>query len=121
SDKEVYENPEKYYDELITIDLDQLERRLNGPFTPDLMTPVSEMKEVAANNEWPLTVEWGLIGTCTNSSYEDLTRAASIAKQAVDKGLETKASFGINPHSEQVRFTAERDGVLQPLNDLNAV
>ena len=121
SDKEVYENPEKYYDELITIDLDQLEPRLNGPFTPDLMTPVSKMKEVAANNGWPLTVEWGLIGSCTNSSYEDLTRAASIAQQAVDKGLETKASFGINPGSEQVRYTSERDGILKPFEDLNAV
>src|SRR5690554_5896546 len=121
SDKEVYENPEKYYDELIVIDLDKLEPRLNGPFTPDLMTPVSKMKEVAKNNDWPLTVEWGLIGSCTNSSYEDLSRAASIAKQAVDKGLETKASFGINPGSEQVRYTAERDGILQPFNDLDAV
>lgn len=121
SDDEVYENPEKYYDELITIDLDQLEPRLNGPFTPDLMTPVSQMKEIAAKNEWPTTVEWGLIGSCTNSSYEDLSRAASIAKQAVEKGLETKASFGINPGSEQVRYTAERDGILQPFNDLDAV
>lgn len=121
SDKEVYENPEKYYDELIVIDLDKLEPRLNGPFTPDLMTPVSKMKEVAGNNDWPLTVEWGLIGSCTNSSYEDLSRAASIAKQAVDKGLVTKASFGINPGSEQVRYTAERDGILQPFNDLDAV
>jgi aconitate hydratase len=121
SDKEVYENPEKYYDELITIDLDQLEPRLNGPFTPDLMTPVSKMKEIAANNEWPTTVEWGLIGSCTNSSYEDLSRAASIAQQAVDKGLVTKASFGINPGSEQVRFTSERDGILKPFEDLNAV
>jgi len=121
SDNEVYENPEKYYDELITIDLDKLEPRLNGPFTPDLMTPVSKMKEIAKTNEWPTTVEWGLIGSCTNSSYEDLSRAASIAQQAVDKGLETKASFGINPGSEQVRFTAERDGILKPFNDLDAV
>lgn len=121
SDKEVYEAPERFYDQLITIDLDQLEPRLNGPFTPDLMTPVSKMKEIAQTNGWPLTVEWGLIGSCTNSSYEDLSRAASIAKQAVDKGLETKASFGINPGSEQVRYTAERDGILKPFNDLNAV
>ncbi|MBA5628792.1 aconitate hydratase [Moheibacter lacus] len=121
SDNEVYENPEKYYDELITIDLDQLEPRLNGPFTPDLMTPVSKMKEIATKNEWPTTVEWGLIGSCTNSSYEDLSRAASIAQQAVDKGLTTKASFGINPGSEQVRFTADRDGILKPFQDLDAV
>ena len=121
SDDEVYADPEQYYDQLITIDLDKLEPRLNGPFTPDLMTPVSKMKDVAAANEWPMTVEWGLIGSCTNSSYEDLSRAASIARQAVDKGLETKASFGINPGSEQVRYTAERDGILKPFNDLNAV
>lgn len=121
SDKEIYENPELYYDQLITIDLDKLEPRLNGPFTPDLMTPVSKMKEVATVNEWPTTVEWGLIGSCTNSSYEDLSRAASIARQAVEKGLETKASFGINPGSEQVRYTAERDGILKPFNDLDAV
>lgn len=121
SDQEVYDNPEAYYDELITIDLSKLEPRLNGPFTPDLMTPVSKMRETAQLNEWPTTVEWGLIGSCTNSSYEDLSRAASIAKQAVEKGLTTKASFGINPGSEQVRYTAERDGILQPFNDLNAV
>ena len=121
SDDEVYANPEKYYDELITIDLDLLEPRLNGPFTPDLMTPVSKMKEIATKNEWPTTVEWGLIGSCTNSSYEDLSRAASIAQQAVDKGLTTKASFGINPGSEQVRFTADRDGILKPFQDLDAV
>ncbi len=121
SDDEVYANPEAYYDQLIEINLSDLEPRLNGPFTPDLMTPVSKMKDTAVANQWPLTVEWGLIGSCTNSSYEDLTRAASIAKQAVDKGLVTKASFGINPGSEQVRFTADRDGVLKPFEDLNAV
>lgn len=121
SDIDVYNNPQDFYDEIITIDLDKLEPRLNGPFTPDLMTPVSKMKEHAEKNQWPTTVEWGLIGSCTNSSYEDLTRAASIAKQAVEKGLETKASFGINPGSEQVRFTSERDGVLKPFEDLNAV
>lgn len=121
SDKEVYENPEQYYDQLIEINLSELEPRLNGPFTPDLMTPVSKMKELASANEWPTTVEWGLIGSCTNSSYEDLSRAASIARQAVEKGLGTKSSFGINPGSEQVRYTAERDGILKPFNDLNAV
>ena len=121
SDDEVYANPEQYFDQLIEINLSDLEPRLNGPFTPDLMTPVSKMKDTAAANDWPLTVEWGLIGSCTNSSYEDLSRAASIAKQAVEKGLETKASFGINPGSEQVRFTAERDGILKPFNDLDAV
>lgn len=121
SDDEVYANPEAYYDELIEINLSDLEPSLNGPFTPDLRTTLSEMKEVAAANQWPLDVEWGLIGSCTNSSYEDLSRAASIAKQAIDKGLVTKASFGINPGSEVVRYTADRDGLLKTFEDLNAV
>jgi aconitate hydratase len=119
-DAEVYANPEKYFDQVIEIDLDQLSPHVNGPFTPDLATPIAEMREKASKNGWPLKVEWGLIGSCTNSSYEDLSRAASIAKQAVEKGLITKADFGINPGSEQVRFTAERDGLLQPFKDLNA-
>ena len=121
SDDEVYANPENFYDQLIEINLSELEPRLNGPFTPDLMTPVSKMKETAAANGWPLDVEWGLIGSCTNSSYEDLTRAASIAQQAIDKGLEVKSSFGINPGSEVVRYTADRDGLLKTFEDLNAV
>jgi aconitate hydratase len=120
ADAEVYANPEAYFDQVITIDLNTLEPHLNGPFTPDLATPVSEMKALASSNGWPLKVEWGLIGSCTNSSYEDLSRAASIAKQAVDKGLVTKAEFGINPGSEQVRYTAERDGLLKTFTDLNA-
>jgi aconitate hydratase len=119
-DPEVYANPELYFDQLIEINLDTLTPHLNGPFTPDLATPVSEMKEAAAKNNWPLKVEWGLIGSCTNSSYEDLSRAASIARQAIDKGLVTKAEFGINPGSEQVRFTADRDGLLKTFTDLNA-
>ena len=119
-DPEVYANPSAYFDQVIEINLDELTPHLNGPFTPDLATPVSEMKEAAAKNTWPLKVEWGLIGSCTNSSYEDLSRAASIAKQAVEKGLVTKAEFGINPGSEQVRFTAERDGLLKTFTDLNA-
>ena len=121
SDDEVYANPENFYDQLIEINLSELEPRLNGPFTPDLMTPVSKMKETAAANGWPLDVEWGLIGSCTNSSYEDLTRAASIAQQAIEKGLEVKSSFGINPGSEVVRYTADRDGLLKTFEDLNAV
>ena len=121
SDDEVYANPSAFYDQLIEINLSELEPRLNGPFTPDLMTPVSKMKDTAAANGWPLDVEWGLIGSCTNSSYEDLSRAASIAQQAIDKGLETKASFGINPGSEVVRYTADRDGFLKTFEDLNAV
>ncbi|MFV0149690.1 aconitate hydratase [Empedobacter falsenii] len=121
SDDEVYANPENFYDQLIEINLSELEPRLNGPFTPDLMTPVSKMKETAAANGWPLDVEWGLIGSCTNSSYEDLSRAASIAQQALDKGLEVKSSFGINPGSEVVRYTADRDGLLKTFEDLDAV
>jgi len=120
ADPEVYANPELYFDELIEIDLDSLTPHVNGPFTPDLATPVAEMKEVAKTNGWPLQVEWGLIGSCTNSSYEDLSRAASIAKQAVDKKLITKAEFEINPGSEQVRYTADRDGLLSIFEDLNA-
>lgn len=120
ADPEVYENPEQYFDQVIEIDLDTLSPHLNGPFTPDLATPIAEMSQVAKKNDWPLQVEWGLIGSCTNSSYEDLSRAASIAKQAVDKGLATKAEFGINPGSEQVRFTAERDGLLSVFEDLDA-
>jgi len=120
SDKEVYDNPAEFYDELIEIDLSTLTPRLNGPFTPDLMTPVSEMKEAAERNGWPVKVDWGLIGSCTNSSYEDLSRASSIAKQAVEKGLSIKSELGINPGSEQVRYTADRDGVLKPFEDLNA-
>ena len=120
ADEEVYQNPEKYFDQLIEINLDELTPHLNGPFTPDLATPVSEMSQVAKVNQWPLKVEWGLIGSCTNSSYEDLSRAASIAKQAVEKNLVTKAEFGINPGSEQVRYTAERDGLLKTFEDLDA-
>jgi aconitate hydratase len=120
ADPEVYAEPEKYFDQIIEINLSELEPHLNGPFTPDLATPISRMKEEAVKNGWPLKVEWGLIGSCTNSSYEDLSRAASVAKQAVEKGLTTKADFGINPGSEQVRFTAERDGLLGTFEDLNA-
>ncbi|MGB1316265.1 MAG: aconitate hydratase, partial [Chitinophagales bacterium] len=119
-DDEVYANPEQYFDQVIEIDLNTLLPHLNGPFTPDLATVVGTMTEKAESNDWPLDVEWGLIGSCTNSSYEDLSRAASIAKQAVDKGLVTKAKFGINPGSEQVRYTAERDGLLGIFEDLDA-
>jgi aconitate hydratase len=119
-DDEVYADPEKYFDQLIEIDLSELKPHLNGPFTPDLATPVGEMREKAIANGWPMDVEWGLIGSCTNSSYEDLSRAASIAKQAVDKNIVAKAEFGINPGSEQVRYTAERDGLLQIFEDLDA-
>jgi aconitate hydratase len=120
ADAEVYANPEQYFDQLIEINLSELEPSLNGPFTPDLYTPASRMREEADKNGWPTKVEWGLIGSCTNSSYEDLSRAASIARQAVEKGLITKAEFGINPGSEQVRYTADRDGLLKTFEDLNA-
>ena len=119
-DDEVYANPEQYFDQVIEIDLSTLKPHLNGPFTPDLATVVGEMSEKAKKNDWPVDVEWGLIGSCTNSSYEDLSRAASIAKQAVDKNIVSKAEFGINPGSEQVRYTAERDGLLQIFEDLDA-
>lgn len=120
ADPEVYANPEKYFDELIEIDLNSLRPHLNGPFTPDLATPVGELGPKARANDWPLKVDWGLIGSCTNSSYEDLTRAASIAKQAVDKNIKAKSDFGINPGSEQIRYTAERDGLLKIFEDLGA-
>jgi len=119
-DTEVYDNPEEYFDQVIEIDLNTLMPHLNGPFTPDLATPVGELGAKAKENGWPIKVDWGLIGSCTNSSYEDLTRAASIAKQAVDKKLIPKSDFGINPGSEQIRFTAERDGLLKVFEDLGA-
>ena len=121
ADPECYADPHKYFDQVIEINLSELKPLINGPFTPDLSTNAGkEMTQRATENDWPLDVEWGLIGSCTNSSYEDLSRAASIAKQAVDKGLTTKAEFGINPGSEQVRFTTERDGILKIFEDLNA-
>jgi aconitate hydratase len=120
-DSEVYENPEKYFDQVIEINLSELSPLLNGPFTPDLSTSVgSDMTKKANDNEWPLTVEWGLIGSCTNSSYEDLSRASSIAQQAIDKGLKMKSELGINPGSEQVRYTADRDGILGIFEKLDA-
>ena len=121
ADAEVYANPEHYFDQVIDINLSELGPLLNGPFTPDLSTPVGkEMTKKASANDWPIKVEWGLIGSCTNSSYEDLSRASSIAQQALDKNLKTKAEFGINPGSEQVRYTAERDGILQVFEKLDA-
>lgn len=112
ADAEVYANPEQYFDELIEINLTELEPYINGPFTPDRGTPVSKMKEEAAKNDWPIKVEWGLIGSCTNSSYEDMSRAVSIVNQAVELGITPKAEFGINPGSEQIRYTIERDGII---------
>ena len=120
ADDEVLLNPEDYYDQVIEINLSELEPHLNGPFTPDKATPVSQMGLAAAENNWPTTIEVGLIGSCTNSSYEDISRAASIAKQAVDKGLKTKAKFTITPGSEQVRYTIERDGFIDIFEQLGA-
>lgn len=119
-DDEVYANPEKYFDELIEINLDNLTPHINGPFTPDRATEVENMAEEARKNDWPLDVEWALIGSCTNSSYEDLSRAASIVKDAKDKGIVAKATLGINPGSEQVRYTAERDGFIDIFESINA-
>lgn len=121
ADPEVYASPKDYFDQVIEINLSELKPLLNGPFTPDLATSAGkEMTEKAKANDWPLAVEWGLIGSCTNSSYEDLSRAASIAQQALDKKLKTKAEFGINPGSEQVRYTTERDGILEVFEKLDA-
>ena len=119
ADPEVYANPEEYFDQLIEINLSELEPYINGPFTPDRGTPVSKMKEVARANDWPLKVEWGLIGSCTNSSYEDLSRAVSVIKQAIELGVTPKASFGINPGSEQIRYTIERDGIIDTFKQLS--
>jgi aconitate hydratase len=120
ADPEVYANPENYFDQVIEINLSELKPHLNGPFSPDIATPVGTMNEKATKNDWPINVEWGLIGSCTNSSYEDLSRASSIAEQALNKGLKIKSELGINPGSEQVRYTAERDGILQKFEDLDA-
>jgi len=111
-DAEVYANPELYFDQVIEINLSELEPYINGPFTPDRGTPVSKMRAEAEANGWPMKVEWGLIGSCTNSSYEDMARAASIVEQAVAHGISPKAEFGINPGSEQVRYTIDRDGII---------
>ena len=118
SDLEVYDNPEKFYDDVIEIDLSLLEPHVNGPFTPDLATPISELGEKARRENWPLKLDVGLIGSCTNSSYEDLSRAASIAKQANDKNITVKSDFTITPGSEQVRFTVERDGILDDFSKI---
>ncbi len=119
-DAECYANPEKYFDQVIEIDLSTLEPLINGPFTPDLATPVSEMKERAAKNDWPTELEYCLIGSCTNSSYEDITRAASIAKQAYENGIVPKSKLTITPGSEQVRFTIERDGLIDIFQNIGA-
>lgn len=120
ADAEVYANPSEFFDQVIEINLSELEPHINGPFSPDLATPVSKMKEVAAANGWPTKVEVGLIGSCTNSSYEDISRAASLARQVAAKNLKTKAEFTITPGSEQVRYTIERDGFIDTFNQIGA-
>ncbi|HQU40311.1 MAG TPA: aconitate hydratase, partial [Chitinophagales bacterium] len=120
-DAEVYANPEKYFDQVIEIDLSELEPHVNGPFTPDLAWPISKLKDAVQVNGWPATLEVGLIGSCTNSSYEDLTRAASVARQAASKKLKVKSEYTITPGSEQVRFTVERDGLLNDFEQIGGV
>ena len=120
SDQDVIDNPNNFYDEYFEIDLNQLEPLLNGPFTPDRSTPISKMTEEAKKENWPTKIEVGLIGSCTNSSYEDISRSASIAKQALDKGLSIKAAFTITPGSEQVRHTIERDGLINIFEKIGA-
>jgi aconitate hydratase len=117
-DSEVYANPEKYFDQVIEIDLDTLEPYLNGPFTPDLATPISKMKELAEKNGWPTKIEVGLIGSCTNSSYEDISRAASLARQVAGKGLKAKSEYTVTPGSELVRYTIERDGFIETFESI---
>ena len=118
ADPEVYANPGKYFDQLIEIDLSELEPHLNGPFTPDRATPISKLREEAEKNGWPVKIEVGLIGSCTNSSYEDISRSASIAAQAASKKLKTKSEFTVTPGSEQVRYTIERDGYIDTFNKI---
>ncbi|MGV3599460.1 MAG: aconitate hydratase [Bacteroidota bacterium] len=120
-DAEVYANPEKYFDQVIEINLSELEPHVNGPFTPDLAWPLSKFAAAVKENNWPATLEVGLIGSCTNSSYEDITRAASVAQQAIDKNLKTKAEFTITPGSEMVRYTVERDGYLNTFDQMGGV
>jgi aconitate hydratase len=120
-DPEVYQHPEKYFDQVIEINLSELEPHINGPFTPDLATPVSEFAAAVEKNGWPEKLEVGLIGSCTNSSYEDITRAASVAKMALDNKLKARSEFTITPGSETVRYTAERDGLLDIFEQIGGV
>ncbi len=120
ADAEIYENPEQYFDQVIEIDLNTLEPHLNGPFTPDRATAISEMTQASQENNWPTKVEVGLIGSCTNSSYEDISRAASLAKQVKEKNLKPKADFLISPGSEKVRYTINRDGLVDTFNEIGA-
>jgi len=120
-DEEVIANPKNYYDQVLELNLDTLEPYVNGPFTPDLATPISKMKEAVEKNGWPAKLEVALIGSCTNSSYEDISRSASIVKDAVSKGIKTKSEFTITPGSELVRFTIERDGFIKEFEDAGGI
>lgn len=120
-DQEVYENPEVFYDQLIEIDLDELEPYVNGPYTPDLATPISELADAVKQHGWPDQIEVALIGSCTNSSYEDISRSAAIATDAMKKGLKTKSEFTITPGSEMVRYTIERDGMLKTFDEMGGI
>ncbi len=120
-DAEVYKDPTRYFDEVIEINLNELEPHINGPYTPDLATPLSEFAGAVKSNDWPAKLEVGLIGSCTNSSYEDITRAASLAKQALDKDLEVKSEYTVTPGSELVRFTVDRDGYLNVFEKIGGV
>ncbi len=120
-DEEIYADPLKYYDEVLELDLSQLEPYVNGPFTPDLATPISKMKEAVKKNGWPAKLEVALIGSCTNSSYEDISRSASIVKDAISKGVKTQSDFTITPGSELVRFTIERDGFIKQFEEAGGV
>ncbi|MGB3848447.1 MAG: aconitate hydratase [Tunicatimonas sp.] len=121
ADPDVVQNPDKYFDQVIEINLSELEPHVNGPFTPDLAWPISKLAEAAKEHEWPEEIEVGLIGSCTNSSYEDITRAASIAQQAVDKKLKAKSEYTVTPGSEQIRFTVQRDGLLEAFGEMGGV
>jgi aconitate hydratase len=120
-DSEVYANPELYFDQVIEINLSELEPHVNGPFTPDMAWPISQFAQAVKDNNWPAELEVGLIGSCTNSSYEDITRAASVAKQATDNGIKAKSEYTITPGSEQVRYTVERDGYLETFEKMGGV
>ena len=121
ADEEVYDNPEKYFDQLIEINLSELEPHINGPFSPDKAWPLSEFAAAVKENNYPQELEVGLIGSCTNSSYEDITRAASIAQQAIDKKLKVKSEYTVTPGSEQVRYTIDRDGLLKTFEQIGGV
>ncbi len=121
ADPEVAENPEQYFDQVIEVNLSELEPHVNGPFTPDLAWPISKLAEAAKEHQWPEEIEVGLIGSCTNSSYEDITRAASVAQQAVDKKLKAKSEYTVTPGSEQIRYTVQRDGLLEAFGEMGGV